>query len=435
MKKYIISIFILLSVCFISLNVLAAEFSSNEEIINYAAEMLRDAMIDRQGKVEITIKNICKDDEYFSIRDYAEKIYNKVKNEELSTYSSGGSYLIGCIKGLSYGGEINNVEKLQDGSKLYTAKVYWNLSYHTTKEQEIELETEIKKWVLNNIDPENDSDFDKIFKVYKYITNHVEYDYSYQKYTAYDAFFEKTSVCQGFSSLLYKMLKESGINDTLIIYGTANNGNQVEGHAWNIVKLGNKYYYLDATWDEDDTLPFFAYFLRGSDFIEYTHWKDESYNTAEFKEIYTISDEDFLFLTNKIIDKDGILTGFNVSNGVIKEENLVNDGYFRDDISTIFNITSNQGIIGTNSRIEIKKDGILLQRFVVVIYGDINGDGKITAIDALNLIKGINGKIYFEDPYTIEAGRIITKGERKPSAVDALAIIKHLNGKYIINQS
>ena len=69
------------------------------------------------------------------------------------------------------------------------------------------------------------------------------------------------------------------------------------------------------------------------------------------------------------------------------------------------------------------------------MYGDINGDGKISAVDALTLIKGINGKIYFEQPSILEAGRILTTGNNKPKAADALAIIKHINGKYTINQS
>ena len=83
----------------------------------------------------------------------------------------------------------------------------------------------------------------------------------------------------------------------------------------------------------------------------------------------------------------------------------------------------------TGTKIKIK-DG---EEFKVVIYGDITGDGEIEPVDALTLIKSINEKIKYKGEEFKEAGKIISKDS--PTAVDALAIIKHLNGKYTIKQS
>lgn len=433
MNKCIFSIILLVSICLITFSISAVECDSNEEVINTTAEMIRDKILDRQDSFKITTQYLCKAGEEFSSSEYAETIYNKAISEEFSTSSSSGSYFSTCIKSYGYGGTIKSVENLEDGSKLYTVIVHGSLTYHTTKEQEAELDTEIQKWVTNNIDAQNDSDFDKIFKVYKYITENVRYDYSYQNYSAYNAFFDKTAVCQGYAGLLHKMLKESGINDTVIITGLADNGIKVDRHAWNIVKLGNECYYLDSTWDEGNQ--FYWNFLRGAQIFDELHTRGEKYNTDEFNRLYPISNNDFSFITNKVNERNGMLKGFDISSSVLKKEKLLNDGYFRDDVNIEIEIQSNNETIGTDARIKIKKDGIELNNYIVVIYGDINGDGTINAFDALYLIKGINKKVYFENPYIIEAGRIVTSENNMPTALDALAIIKYANGKFTINQS
>ncbi|MFR8181399.1 MAG: transglutaminase domain-containing protein [Dorea sp.] len=75
----------------------------------------------------------------------------------------------------------------------------------------------------------------------------VSYDYTnldddtyIQKYTAYAALIDKTAVCQGYASLLYRMVLDAGV-DARVISGDAGGP-----HAWNIVRLNGKYYNLDT---------------------------------------------------------------------------------------------------------------------------------------------------------------------------------------------
>lgn len=79
-----------------------------------------------------------------------------------------------------------------------------------------------------------------------------------------------------------------------------------------------------------------------------------------------------------------------------------------------------------------------IDTLTVVLYGDTNSDGQITASDALAIIKNKTGKVALKNNYCIEAGRI-TEATRKnnsvPSAADALAIIKYKLGKATISQS
>lgn len=94
MRKYIVSIIILLSICFISISVSAVEYyDSNEEIINAAAEIFRDKMINKEETFEIQTEYIAQKDEIFYPNDYVKNIYEKAISEEFSINSSGGGYL------------------------------------------------------------------------------------------------------------------------------------------------------------------------------------------------------------------------------------------------------------------------------------------------------------------------------------------------------
>ena len=113
--------------------------------------------------------------------------------------------------------------------------------------------------------PEGKTDYEIIRDVYAYICEHVTYDNihvndaSYKlAHTAYAALVNGTAVCQGYAVLLYRMLMEQGI-DCRIMAGEGNGG----AHAWNIAKIGQQYYYLDATWDAG-TSSHTEWFLKGS---------------------------------------------------------------------------------------------------------------------------------------------------------------------------
>lgn len=136
------------------------------------------------------------------------------------------------------------------------------------------------------------SDYEKVRAIYDYICGHVVYDYEHLNdqsdllhYTAYAALINGTSVCQGYSALFYRMALDAGL-DCRIITGYASNG----AHGWNIVRLGDRWYNLDATWDAGRKP--YDYFLRGSLHFP-NHTAEERFRTAAFAAEYPISSEDY----------------------------------------------------------------------------------------------------------------------------------------------
>ena len=172
---------------------------------------------------------------------------------------------------------------------IYYYDITFNFNYFTTKEQESELTTAINSLIASFQFDENTSDKKKIDTIYAYITSNIEYDYDnlnredyYLHYTAYAALVQKKAVCEGYAVLFYRLARTCGV-DARVITGRATHNN--EAHGWNIVNLGNSYYYLDSTWDAG--VSEYAYYLKGSsDFLGHTN--DSQFETDEFKTKYPI---------------------------------------------------------------------------------------------------------------------------------------------------
>ncbi len=181
-----------------------------------------------------------------------------------------------------------------DGTTHYiTIDMAGSLEVMSTKAEEKALEQKIQQ-VLSSLSLNGKSDYDKIYAIYDYICKNVTYDtatadkygiwpdlsidHVRQAYTAYGALINGTAVCQGYTLLLYRMLLAAGIDNRIMVGGI---------HSWNIVRLGDNYYYLDATWDAG--LTEYMWFLRGSSFLggDY-HTPKSEYCTPEFKAKYPI---------------------------------------------------------------------------------------------------------------------------------------------------
>ena len=168
--------------------------------------------------------------------------------------------------------------------------------YYTTVEQEETVTEEIQRVLESFAFDEMTSDYEKVRTVYDYIYQNVSYDKVHKnkenqhlKTTAYSALIYKTAVCQGYSVLMYRMLREAGVS-VRVITGTASFEGIEEFHAWNIVRIDDKYYNLDATWDK--ALETEDYFLKSdADFTD--HIRDEQYRTEEFYRQYPMAKHNY----------------------------------------------------------------------------------------------------------------------------------------------
>ena len=254
----------------------ATLYSSDKEV---SATVIREGMEDRLATVTVYYKTNVQLTEETANTLFSELQELAFKETDIAT--QGDSLRLG------YKSSSAAIEGVSDGTYCYY-KYIINYEYYTTAEQEAEL-TEAVKTVIKSFDfTENTTERAKTDTIYRYITSNVTYDNEnlnnesyYLKFTPYAALINKTAVCQGYALLYYRLAEEAGL-DSRVITGTS----LAQNHAWNIVKLGEYYYYLDSTWDAGKSA--YAYYLKGkNDF--YNHKNESRFDEETFIKQYPIS--------------------------------------------------------------------------------------------------------------------------------------------------
>ena len=176
----------------------------------------------------------------------------------------------------------------------------------------------------------------------------------------------------------------------------------------------------------------------------WTYKYSDEYGLTKITES-TPSDEeenkDFLNPTAKIHEKElgntSILYGISDSTKVedFKKQNNFNSTYEVKIYDKNDKELQDNNIIGTGSKVKLYKQGKIVKEYTVILYGDTTGDGKITSVDALAIIKHINNKIPFTKEEYIEAGKVRKESGKNLTSVDALATVKSVNGKYEITKN
>lgn len=95
-------------------------------------------------------------------------------------------------------------------------------------------------------------------------------------------------------------------------------------------------------------------------------------------------------------------------------------------------ILQDKDIVGTGCRIRIKEDGKILRQYQIILYGDVNGDGKINSVDLLVIQRHILEIEPMEEIFKKAAN--INKDGKKPTSVDLLRIQRHILGIQRIEQ-
>lgn len=252
-----------------------------------AIEVLRDKMVARTKTVTLNVVT------QRAGNDALKYIANEALSQEHSVSSTDGDYLLFNMYGMQGYGIVISM-----GSKN-EYQLTFEMEYLTTAAQEKEVTARINS-TLKELNLSGKSDYRKIRLIHNFVCENAKYDYEHMdditykmQFSTYGALIKGVTVCQGYATLFYRLCMESGISCRVIAGGD---------HAWNIAKLGNKYYYVDTTWDDtvtdyypdkvngtyysDDYV--FDWFMLGSkDFLYHTFESD--YTTNYFKNKYPVS--------------------------------------------------------------------------------------------------------------------------------------------------
>lgn len=254
------------------------------------ADNMRAVMVNRGAKLDVYYTSRTQHDASSLTETFYAWIEEALKETD---NPEEGDYLRWVYNSISSG----SVNVLRSGTRYYY-HIPLNFVYYTTKAQENLFDQQMEELIEEFDFDSNDSALYKSNVIYDYITENVVYDYEnlyddshLLKYTAYAALVNGVAVCQGYATLYYRLARECGLQ-TRVVVGRSHG----ENHAWNIVKIGQYYYYLDSTWDAGMTE--YDYYLVGSTQFTMDHTPLEDYLTSEFAAQYPISKSNYVFDNN-----------------------------------------------------------------------------------------------------------------------------------------
>ncbi len=248
------------------------------ETTEECVQELRTAMANRESIINIYYIG----DEY---RDgYAKELQDMAVAYDMALGSNTGDYLRYHYKSVSR----RTFRGSSDIGTYY--RFEYKFSFLSTAQEEEDV-TAAMGTIMSSLALTGDTEKD-IRAIFAYVTANVLYDSGdyefFSVHSAYAAVIQGRAVCQGYATMLYRMLRQAGI-DCRIVGGRAGSVN----HAWIMVEIDGLWYFLDPTWDAGRTSDEWQYYLIGSEQFYKDHVWEEEYQTDPLFDLYEISEENY----------------------------------------------------------------------------------------------------------------------------------------------
>lgn len=173
--------------------------------------------------------------------------------------------------------------KVKRTTNYYVLQAYKNNTPIPKEEKKAKLLYNVVKTVLDQYITDDMTDYEKELVLHDYLVKTCKYSKDIHQspdndiYRAYGALVNKDAVCNGYAEALHLLFQCAGISSKFVS-GTANGID----HAWNLVKIDEKWYHVDATWN--DPMPdsgdkvIHPYFNVTDDIISKSHvWEKDKY--------------------------------------------------------------------------------------------------------------------------------------------------------------
>lgn len=319
--------------------------------------------------------------------------------------------------------KIGNIEVVILNGKV----TFKNVEISSQMEEWSEYNSFITKLKETSRELSGNSVYEIVRAINYYICNNIQYtsiDGTDVEQTAYGALMKNKAVCEGQAQLFNLMCREKGII-SLNVYGFTNENNTSTAHAWNYVYEPSKeqWYAVDVTWNNyyKDSL----YLMIGSN----TTTNGIQFGTnhiAGFKQ-YTV--QTYTPVT-PVLAAERYIEPITIDGNYIKNiqpntkyEDFVKE--FSNDI--VFTVKEGNNIVTGTATIKTGQTFTAGENtYILVVSGDINGDGQADIKDILQINKHRLNKIQLTNEY-LRAGDVNKDGI--VDIKDILQINKYRLGK------
>ena len=141
--------------------------------------------------------------------------------------------------------------------------------------------------IVSLVKAKSNDEYSLLINLYETIQTNIRYDKEEiqanikgisknpASHNAYGAIINKIAVCDGFSSAFTLLAQKLGFECILVVGRSEYTSTALADHAWNIVKIRDRYYHMDVTWDTRKYNEFgefsYAYFALTDEEISYDH--------------------------------------------------------------------------------------------------------------------------------------------------------------------
>ena len=175
----------------------------------------------------------------------------KVARQRVAGNSTAGDYLRHIIEAGYF-----SVDEVSEGTYRYTMQILYKETVEETNVVDKKIAAPVKK-------VKKMPAYKRAKYLAEWVVKYLQYDYNYfgSYNTAYEAVQYGRSKCMGYVMLTQKLFSSAGLKCKVVLGTVPGRGN----HAWNAVKIGKKWYYVDTCWMDSygGTKANLKYFLFG----------------------------------------------------------------------------------------------------------------------------------------------------------------------------
>lgn len=183
-----------------------------------------------------------------------QQLYNHTKIIDLTRYNltvEELSYILAMNKDFMIASgyiKYDYVKEVSSPVKDRIVTEYYPIYLFETIEEDIAGRALINKGIdeyVKEIESLTDDPLERLLILHDKLIEDCEYDdeYKYRSYSLHSVFAYKETVCQGYAQAMYFIGRELGLDVELC-------SSFKIGHIWNYVRIGDKYYHIDTTWDD-----------------------------------------------------------------------------------------------------------------------------------------------------------------------------------------
>lgn len=149
--------------------------------------------------------------------------------------------------------------------------------------------------------------------------------------------------------------------------------------------------------------------------------------------VKAIEEQGNIVLKGNLNYENNVITGIDLNNNKVSDiKKNIDTKYTMKFIGINGNELNDTDRVGTSTKVQFLDGGKRVEEYSIVIYGDVDGSGTISARDLLVLQRYIIGTVDINS-MQVKAS-IIDKVSSYPRAIDLLKIQRHIIGKYVIEQ-